>query len=59
MMRGTESVARGSATGGRSSSATMSPWKRAVSAAASSKKGTPSSRAFGRMESSTSVMLRT
>ena len=34
-------------------------WKRAISASASSRYGTPSSRAFGRIESSTSVMLRT
>ena len=39
MIRGTDSVARGSATGGRISSAAMSPWKRAVSAAASSRYG--------------------
>ena len=31
MIRGTDSVARGSATGGRISSAAMSPWNRAVS----------------------------
>ncbi len=37
----------------------MSERKRVVSASARSRYGTPSSRAFGRIESSTSVMLRT
>ena len=53
------SVARGSAIGGRIPSASMSAWKRVSSASASSRYGMPSSRALGRMESSTSVTLRT
>ena len=53
------SVARGSAIGGRISSASMSARKRAISCSASSRYGMPSSRALGRMESSTSVTLRT
>src|SRR4051794_36267539 len=59
IMPGIASVARGSATGGRISSASMSAWKRASSDAASSRYGMPSSRALGRIESSTSVTLRT
>ena len=55
----THSVALGSASGRRVLRASMSQWNRAVSAAASSRKSTPSSRALGRIESSTSVMLRT
>ena len=55
----THSVARGSEATGRAPSASMSRWNRAVSVAASSRKSTPSSRALGRIESSTSVMLRT
>ena len=49
----------GSAIGGRMPSASMSDRKRVSSDSASSRYGMPSSRAFGRMESSTSVTLRT